>query len=254
MICFIQFCSKDTQVSGNAPNLARVKRCFFPGTYRAFLGFQPFKPAPSTQLKQAWMHDSPPPPKAPESRPLVSPWTVPTPWKFRLTSGGMVQGCSLNRSRAVLTSSSCCSRPHAQSASGPDKGPPPPLPRSPLPTSVGDRASPGLSGAHSPEVRNHGFAVASAGGHRGHLGRPRAPGPGPPAAPPRPRPRRPRGFSEQRPPGRTRTKPLGCPSDRSGSGSRRRRLGRLAGQPPSPSVARSNKGRARGTHRNMSTH
>lgn len=125
MICFIQFCSKDTQVSGNAPNLARVKRCFFPGTYRAFLGFQPFKPAPSTQLKQAWMHDSPPPPKAPESRPLVSPWTVPTPWKFRLTSGGMVQGCSLNRSRAVLTSSSCCSRPHAQSASGPDKGPPP---------------------------------------------------------------------------------------------------------------------------------
>lgn len=205
------------------------------------------------------MHD----PQIPDPRPPVSPQTVPTPGEFRFASGGMVQGCSLNRSRAVLASSSCCSRPksgrsHAQPAAGPGKGPPP-LPRSPLPAPGGDRASPGLSGAHSREVRNHGFAVASAGGHRGHLGRPRAPGPGSPLRQPlpsrRPRPRRPCGFSEQRPPAgshahkaaRLSRRPLPVPGPATGaSAGRRASLRSLA--------ARSNKGPARGTHRNMSTH
>ena len=39
IICFIQFCSKYTQVSGNAPNLARVQALFPSGNRSRFSGF-----------------------------------------------------------------------------------------------------------------------------------------------------------------------------------------------------------------------
>lgn len=81
--------------------------------------------------------------------------------------------------------------------------------------------------SRGPQSRVHG-------GERGRPPRPSWEAPGARSrsprspAPPRPRPRRPRGFSEQRPQGGTRTKPLGCPAGRSGSGPRRRRFGRPA--------------------------
>lgn len=144
--------------------------------------------------------------------------------------------------------------PHAQPASGPSEGPPPPT-GSPLPKPGGDPASPGLSGAHSREVRNHGFTVASAGGHRGHLGRPRAPGPGPPAAPPRPghvHDARAASRNKGRRVARAQSRWAALPVA-PGPGPA---TGVSVARPPSfpSSVARSNKGRARGTHRNMSTH
>jgi hypothetical protein len=116
-------------------------------------------------------------------------------------------------------------------------------------------ASPGLSGAHSREVRNHGFTVASAGGHRGHLGRPRAPGPGPPAAPPRPG-----HVHDARAASRNKGRRVARAQSRWAALPVAPGPGPAAGvsvaRPPSfpSSVARSNKGRARGTHRNMSTH
>ncbi|XP_031224827.1 uncharacterized protein LOC116089406 [Mastomys coucha] len=186
------------------------------------------------------MHD----PQAPESRPPVCPQTVPTPWKFQLTKRW--NGAGLFAQQEPRSSAQAAPVAPGPRADGPTRspprgrgrGPPPPPRRSSLPTPGGDPASPGLSGAHNREVRNHGFAVASAGGHRGHLGRPRAPGLGSPAASPRPghvHDARAASRNKGRRVARAQSR-WACPAGRSRSGSRHRRFGCPA-YPPFPPLS-----------------
>lgn len=164
-----------------------------------------------------------------------------------------MQGCSLNRSLAVLAGS-CCSRPnsrqpHSQPRRGARQGPPPPPPVDP--TDARRRSGkPRLE--RRAQLRGPQSRVR--GGERGRPPRPSWEAPGTRSRSP---PLRPAPATSTTPARLLRTKAVGSHAYKAASPPRQPLPVRVTQPAPPPAtlpwVARSNKSRAR-THRNMSTH